>query len=163
MLKGKGVIVHGFLGFPELKGCVELRRRIRSNVATDFAAGMTFPFAVKDPQVLGVLKADSWVGFTLSFSLKAIARSHFCSNIVAAPPEHPNRVMNQLLKVFQGNEAGTRGSDHIERTFDLRAREPDRRTDHKSLSAPGALPQGSLANQRRFNWISGRHVPQGAL
>ena len=89
MLKGKGVIVHGFLGFPEPKGCVELRRRI-----WDIAvAHHTFPVAVKDGQVLGVLKAESLVGFTLSFSLQVIARAHFRSNIVALPPEHQNRVM----------------------------------------------------------------------
>jgi hypothetical protein len=87
MLKGKGVIVHGFLSFPEPKGCVELRQRIWGNAGTDFAAGMTFPVAVKDGQVLGVLKAERLVGFTLSFSPLVIARAHLRSNI-AVPPEH---------------------------------------------------------------------------
>jgi len=153
MLKGKGVIVHGFLGFPEPKGFVELRRRIWGSAGTDFAARMTFPVAVKDGQVLGVLKAERLVGFTPSFSLQVIARAHFRSNIVAVPPEHQNRVMIQVLKLAQRNQARTRGNSHIERTFDVRAQERARRTDHKSLSSSRALPQGSLANQRRFNWI----------
>jgi hypothetical protein len=156
MLKGKGVIVHGFLGFPELKGCVELRQRIWGSASTNFATGMTFPVAVKHGQVLGVLKAERLVGFTPSFSLLVKARAHFRSNIVAVPPEHQKRVKRQLLKLAQRNQARTRGNSHIERTFDVRAQERARRTDHKSLSSSRALPQASLANQRRVNCISAR-------
>lgn len=103
----------------EVQACVELQQLVWQDPDSEVAPLHVFVAARETGgQVLGAFERDQLVGFALSFAALRQGRPYLHSHMTAVRPGLQNMGIGRRLKLFQREEALSRGIELIEWTFD---------------------------------------------
>jgi len=103
----------------ELKPCVALQKEVWNFSDYDLIPLRLFVVAEKiGGQVIGAFEAGELVGFAMSIPGARDGKAYLHSHMLAVREKRRNSGIGQRLKLFQREDALTRGFDLIEWTFD---------------------------------------------
>jgi len=106
-------------GVEEMRACVGLQRDVWGFADEDLVPLRLFVVAEKvGGQVIGAFDGERMIGFTMSVPGHRAGRLYLHSHMLAVLPEYQNRGMGRRLKLFQREDALSKGIDWIEWTFD---------------------------------------------
>jgi predicted GNAT superfamily acetyltransferase len=120
----------------EVRACIELQQLVWQDPDLEVAPLHVFVAARETGgQVFGAFDQDQLVGFTLSFAALRQGRPYLHSHMTAVRPGLQNRKIGRRLKLFQREDALSRGIDRIEWTFDPM----ELRNAHFNINRLGAI------------------------
>jgi predicted GNAT superfamily acetyltransferase len=106
-------------GIEELRSCVSLQKEVWNFSDAELVPLRMFVVAEKvGGQVMGAFDAKEMVGFALAIPGTRAGHLYLHSHMLAVRKEHRNGGLGRRLKLFQREEALTRGIELIEWTFD---------------------------------------------
>jgi predicted GNAT superfamily acetyltransferase len=116
---GSKIIVRHCHGLAEFEACVELQRRIWAGADIDVVPLPLFVVAAETGgEVLGAYEGSTMVGFTMALAGIHDGRPFLHSHMTAVLENHRDRGVGRQLKLFQRQDAISRGMDLVEWTFD---------------------------------------------
>ena len=105
-------------GLAEFNLCYELQRSVWGKTELDVPLPLFVVAAETGGQVLGAFDRDTMVGFTLAIAGFRDGRVFLHSHMTAVLENYRNRGIGRSLKLFQRNDALSRGIHLVEWTFD---------------------------------------------
>jgi predicted GNAT superfamily acetyltransferase len=106
-------------GLDELRACVALQKEVWNFTDAELVPLRMFVVAEKvGGQVMGAFVGSEMVGFALSVPGTRSGRVYLHSHMLAVRSDHRNGGLGRRLKLFQREEALSRGIELIEWTFD---------------------------------------------
>jgi predicted GNAT superfamily acetyltransferase len=113
------VVIRTCNGLDELRACVALQKEVWNFTDAELVPLRMFVVAEKvGGQVMGAFAGDRMVGFALSVPGTRSGRVYLHSHMLAVRADHRNGGLGRRLKLFQREEALSRGIELIEWTFD---------------------------------------------
>jgi predicted GNAT superfamily acetyltransferase len=114
-----GVVVRHCHGLAELEACVALQRRVWAGADIDVVPLPLFVVAEETGgQVLGAFAGDAMVGFTMALAGDRDGQPYLHSHMTAVDKPFRDRGVGRQLKLFQRQDALSRGIGLVEWTFD---------------------------------------------
>jgi predicted GNAT superfamily acetyltransferase len=137
------ITVRKCLALDEFHHCVELQREIWGEADLEVEPATMFVVTtLTGGQVLGAFDADKLVGYTLAVIGLHDAVPYLHSHMTGVHPDYRDRGVGRLLKLFQREDALSRGIRLIVWTFDpLEARNA-----HFNLNLLGAIARNYFPN-----------------
>jgi predicted GNAT superfamily acetyltransferase len=113
------IIVRQCRGLDEFRACIEVERAVWGSADVDLVPMPLFVVAAETGgQVLGAFDGERMVGFTMAIvglrDRKPMLHSHMTGVLEA----YRDRSVGRRLKLFQREDALSRGIEHVEWTFD---------------------------------------------
>jgi predicted GNAT superfamily acetyltransferase len=106
-------------GLDEMQACFALHREVWSYSDADLIPVRLFVVASKvGGQVIGAFDCDELAGFALALPAIRNGHSYLHSQMLAVRPQYRNAGLGRRLKLFQREEALSRGIELMEWTFD---------------------------------------------
>jgi predicted GNAT superfamily acetyltransferase len=103
----------------EMQACFALHREVWSYSDSDLVPVRLFVVAAKiGGQVIGAFDRDELAGFALALPAIRNGHSYLHSQMLAVRPQYRNARLGRRLKLFQREEALSRGIELMEWTFD---------------------------------------------
>lgn len=128
----------------EFETCLELQKRVWGVTDIDVVPLPMFVVAADTGgQVLGAFLAERMVGFTLAVAGFRAGRVFLHSHMTAVLSEYQDRGIGRRLKLFQRQDAISRGIDRVEWTFDPL----ELKNAHFNLVRLGAVVRRFLPNR----------------
>jgi predicted GNAT superfamily acetyltransferase len=113
------VIVRSCTGLEELRACVALQQKVWKFSDADLVPLRMFVVAEKiGGQIIGAFDGRKLAGFSLSLPAVRDGKSYLHSHMLAVDEKYRNAGLGRKLKLYQREDAITRGFDLIEWTFD---------------------------------------------
>jgi predicted GNAT superfamily acetyltransferase len=113
------VVVRTCQGLDELRACVALQKEVWNFSDSELVPLRMFVVAEKvGGQVMGAFAGSEMVGFALSVPGTRSGRVYLHSHMLAVRADYRNGGLGRRLKLFQREEALSRGIELIEWTFD---------------------------------------------
>lgn len=113
------ILIRSCEGFEELGACVQLQQDVWGYVDRDLLPRRIFIVSKKiGGQVIGAFDGDRLVGFAMALPGISRGRPYLHSHMLAVNPDHRNQGIGRKLKLFQREEAMSRGIYRMEWTFD---------------------------------------------
>jgi predicted GNAT superfamily acetyltransferase len=113
------VVIRTCNGLDELLACVALQKEVWNFTDAELVPLRMFVVAGKvGGQVMGAFAGSEMVGFALSVPGARSGRVYLHSHMLAVRSDHRNGGLGRRLKLFQREEALSRGIELIEWTFD---------------------------------------------
>jgi len=114
-----GIIVRNCHGLAEFETCVGLQRRVWGGADIDVVPLPLFVVAAETGgEVFGAFTGGEMVGFTLALAAVRDGRPYLHSHMTAVLEEFRDRGVGRQLKLFQRQDALSRGIELVEWTFD---------------------------------------------
>jgi predicted GNAT superfamily acetyltransferase len=114
-----GILIRGCHGIPEFEACITVERSVWKSSDIDIVPVPLFVVASETGgQVLGAFDGADLVGFTLAISGWRDRKPFLHSHMTAVLHGYRDRHIGRRLKLFQREDALTRGIALIEWTFD---------------------------------------------
>jgi predicted GNAT superfamily acetyltransferase len=114
-----GVIVRHCHGLVEFEACLALQRTVWAGADIDVVPLPLFVVAAETGgEVLGAYLGDQLVGFTMALAGLHGSQPFLHSHMTAVLPEYRDRGVGRQLKLFQRQDALSRGIELVEWTFD---------------------------------------------
>jgi predicted GNAT superfamily acetyltransferase len=118
-VSGDGLVIRNCRGIDELRACVALQKEVWNFSDAELVPLRMFVVAEKvGGQVMGAFEGDRMVGFALSIPGSRSGRLYLHSHMLAVRKDYRNHGLGRRLKLFQREDALTRGIELIEWTFD---------------------------------------------
>ncbi len=118
-MNSDSVTVRSCQGLEELRACVALQKEVWSFTDSELVPLRMFVVAEKvGGQVMGAFAGKQMVGFALSVPGTRSGKVYLHSHMLAVCAEYRNGGLGRRLKLFQRDEALSRGIELIEWTFD---------------------------------------------
>ncbi len=113
------VEVRNCRGLDEFRACIELQREVWNFTDAELVPLRLFVVAAKvGGQVIGAFEGKNLVGFALSVPGVRTGHAYLHSHMLAVKEAYRNRGLGRRMKLFQREEALSRGIELIEWTFD---------------------------------------------
>jgi predicted GNAT superfamily acetyltransferase len=113
------VVIRTCNGLDELRACVALQKEVWNFTDAELVPLRMFVVAEKvGGQVMGAFAGNEMVGFALSVPGTRSGKIYLHSHMLAVRADHRNGGLGRRLKLFQREEALSRGIELIEWTFD---------------------------------------------
>jgi predicted GNAT superfamily acetyltransferase len=113
------VVIRTCNGLDELRACVALQKEVWNFTDAELVPLRMFVVAEKvGGQVMGAFVGSAMVGFALSVPGTRSGKVYLHSHMLAVRADHRNWGLGRRLKLFQREEALSRGIELIEWTFD---------------------------------------------
>jgi predicted GNAT superfamily acetyltransferase len=113
------VVIRTCDGLDELRACVTLQKEVWNFTDAELVPLRMFVVAEKvGGQVMGAFAGNEMVGFALSVPGTRSGKIYLHSHMLAVRVDYRNGGLGRRLKLFQREEALSRGIDLIEWTFD---------------------------------------------
>jgi predicted GNAT superfamily acetyltransferase len=113
------VVIRSCNGLEELRACVALQKEVWNFSDSELVPLRLFVVAEKvGGQVMGAFAGSEMVGFALSVPGTRSGKVYLHSHMLAVRADHRNGGLGRRLKLFQREEALSRGIELIEWTFD---------------------------------------------
>lgn len=113
------VVIRTCNGLDELRACVALQKEVWNFTDAELVPLRMFVVAEKvGGQVMGAFAGSQMVGFALSVPGTRSGKVYLHSHMLAVRADHRNGGLGRRLKLFQREEALSRGIELIEWTFD---------------------------------------------
>jgi predicted GNAT superfamily acetyltransferase len=113
------VVIRTCNGLDELRACVALQKEVWNFTDSELVPLRMFVVAEKvGGQVMGAFAGSEMVGFALSVPGTRSGHIYLHSHMLAVREDHRNGGLGRRLKLFQREEALSRGIELIEWTFD---------------------------------------------
>lgn len=112
------ILVRHCHGLAEFQACMEIERRVWGEADLLVPLPLFVVAVETGGQVFAAFEGGNMVGFTMALAGARDARAYLHSHMTAVLPEHRDRGIGRLLKVFQRQDALARGIDLVEWTFD---------------------------------------------
>ena len=118
-MSSEPVVIRTCNGLDELRACVALQKEVWNFTDAELVPLRMFVVAEKvGGQVMGAFAGNDMVGFALSVPGTRSGKVYLHSHMLAVRADHRNRGLGRRLKLFQREEALSRGIELIEWTFD---------------------------------------------
>jgi predicted GNAT superfamily acetyltransferase len=118
-LNADSMIVRKCHQLEEMRACVALQKEVWSFSDADLVPLRMFVVAEKiGGQVIAAFAGNEMVGFALSMPGARGGKSYLHSHMLAVRKQHQNSGVGRRIKLFQREDALTRGFELIEWTFD---------------------------------------------
>jgi predicted GNAT superfamily acetyltransferase len=118
-MTGSEIVVRRCEGFEELNACVQLQMDVWGYGDRDVVPRRVFIIAQRiGGQVIGAFDGDHLVGFAMALPGISPQGPYLHSHMLAVNPEYRNHGIGRRLKLFQREEALSRGIRRMEWTFD---------------------------------------------
>src|SRR6266581_3508242 len=139
----EGILVRKCRGLDEFQRCVDLQREIWGEADLEVEPATMFVVAAHTGgQVLGAFDGDRMVGYTLAVVGLRDGVPYLHSHMTGVQSDYRDRGVGRMLKLFQRDEALSRGIRLIEWTFDPL----ELRNAHFNLNRLGAICREYLPN-----------------
>ncbi|HZR31935.1 MAG TPA: GNAT family N-acetyltransferase [Terriglobales bacterium] len=113
------VEVRNCRGLDEFRACIELQREVWNFTDAELVPLRLFVVAAKvGGQAIGAFEGKNLVGFALSVPGVRTGHAYLHSHMLAVKEAYRNRGLGRRMKLFQREEALSRGIELIEWTFD---------------------------------------------
>src|SRR5256886_7744744 len=113
------VVMRHCHGLEELRACVALQKEVWNFSDSDLVPLRMFVVAQKvGGQVMGAFAGSEMIGFALSVPGTRSGHVYLHSHMLAVKKDHRNSGLGRRLKLFQREDALSRGIELIEWTFD---------------------------------------------
>jgi predicted GNAT superfamily acetyltransferase len=113
------VVIRKCHGLDEMRACVALQKEVWNFSDADLVPLRMFVVAEKiGGQVIAAFSRNEIVGFALSVTGARGGHSYLHSHMLAVRKQHQNAGLGRRMKLFQRDDAITRGFELIEWTFD---------------------------------------------
>jgi predicted GNAT superfamily acetyltransferase len=113
------IVIRKCQGLDELRACVTLQKEVWNFTDAELVPQRMFVVAEKvGGQVMGAFEGPTMIGFALSVPGTRSGHVYLHSHMLAVRQEYRNGGLGRRLKLFQREEALTRGIELIEWTFD---------------------------------------------
>jgi len=113
------IVIRGCDGMAELQACTELEKEIWRFEDRDVVPVRLYVIAQQiGGHVIGAFHENKLVGFAMSLPGVRTGRAYLYSRVLAVREDYRNAGLGRRLKLFQREEALSRGFDLIEWTFD---------------------------------------------
>lgn len=130
-------------GLDEFRACVALQREIWGEADLEIVPDTIFVVAEHTGgQILGAFDGERLIGFTLSMPGLRNGAAYLHSHMTGVLAEYRDRRVGRMLKLFQRDEALSRGVRLIEWTFDPL----EMRNAHFNLNRLGAIARRYVPN-----------------
>lgn len=118
-MSGDSIVIRHCQGIEELRACVTLQKEVWNFSDSDLVPLRMFVVAEKvGGQVMGAFDGGAMVGFALSIPGTRSGHLYLHSHMLAVRKDYRNHGLGRRLKLFQRDDALTRGIELIEWTFD---------------------------------------------
>ena len=118
-MSSEPVVIRTCNGLDELRACVALQKEVWNFTDAELVPLRMFVVAEKvGGQVMGAFAGNDMVGFALSVPGTRSGKIYLHSHMLAVRADHRNGGLGRRLKLFQREEALSRGIELIEWTFD---------------------------------------------
>ncbi|MGA8429161.1 MAG: GNAT family N-acetyltransferase [Candidatus Sulfotelmatobacter sp.] len=118
-MSSDSVVIRTCAGLEELRACVALQKEVWNFTDSELVPLRMFVVAEKvGGQVMGGFVGSEMVGFALSVPGTRSGKVYLHSHMLAVRAEYRNGGLGRRLKLFQREEALSRGIELIEWTFD---------------------------------------------
>jgi len=118
-VSGDSIVIRHCQGIEELRACVTLQKEVWNFSDSDLVPLRMFVVAEKvGGQVMGAFDGEATVGFALSIPGTRSGHLYLHSHMLAVHKDYRNHGLGRRLKLFQRDDALTRGIELIEWTFD---------------------------------------------
>ena len=139
----EGITIKKCVALEEFHGCVELQRKVWGEADLEIEPVTMFVVAcITGGQVLGAFVGDKLVGYTLAVVGFRQGGMYLHSHQTAVSAEHRDRGIGRMLKLFQRDDALSRGIRLVEWTFDPL----EMKNAHFNLNRLGAVCRRYLPN-----------------
>ena len=114
-----GIVIRHCHGMPEFEACVRVERAVWKSSDVDVVPIPLFVVASETGgQVLGAFQGNELIGFTMAIAGWRRRKPFLHSHMTAVLGEFNNRGIGRRLKLFQREDALSRGISLVEWTFD---------------------------------------------
>ena len=118
-MSSESVVIRICQGLEELRACVAVQKEVWNFTDAELVPLRMFVVAEKvGGQVMGAFAGGEMVGFALSVPGTRSGKVYLHSHMLAVRADHRNGGLGRKLKLFQREEALSRGIELIEWTFD---------------------------------------------
>jgi predicted GNAT superfamily acetyltransferase len=132
----QGIVVRKCSSLEEFHGCVELQREVWKETELEVEPVSIFVVAANTGgQVLGAFEGDRMVGYTFAVVGLRDRVPYLHSHMTGVTSEYRDRGVGRMLKLFQRDEALSRGIRLVQWTFDPL----ELRNAHFNLNRLGAI------------------------
>ena len=139
----EAIVVRKCNKLEEFQACVELQREVWGEADLEVEPTTMFVVAAHTGgQVLGAFDGETLVGYTLAMAGVRDGRAYLHSHQTGVVAHYRDRGVGRMLKVFQREEALSRGIGLIEWTFDPL----ELRNAHFNLNRLGAISRQYIPN-----------------
>jgi predicted GNAT superfamily acetyltransferase len=142
-MMSEGIVVRKCSELEEFHACVELQREVWGEADLEVEPTTMFVVAAHTGgQILGAFDGEKLVGYTLAVAGVRDGRAYLHSHQTGVLADYRDRGVGRMLKLFQREEALSRGIRLIEWTFDPL----ELRNAHFNLNRLGAISRQYISN-----------------